>query len=77
MLTSNENADILVIYFINLLVNNLLRFRNCSYVEHALAYRINRDIYTPFAGDEGKSLHNQGNLTIEKFVITFIIKPSC
>ena len=47
------------------------------YVEHALAYRINRDIYTPFAGDEGKSLHNQGNLTIEKFVITFIIKPGC
>jgi hypothetical protein len=35
---------------INLFVSSWPRFENLSYAKHALAYRINWDIFTPQAG---------------------------
>jgi hypothetical protein len=52
---------------INLSVSSLLRFKNWSYVEQALAYRISWEMYTPYTGDNGMLLHNiYGKLTMVK-----------
>ena len=36
----------------NLFVSSLPRLKNWSYAEHALAYRVSCETYTPFAGDD-------------------------
>ena len=51
---------------INLFVSSLPRFEKPSYAKHALAYRINWEIYTLEAGESGMLLHRKGKLTIAK-----------
>jgi hypothetical protein len=51
---------------INLSVSSLLRFKNWSYVEQSLAYRISWEMYTPYAGDSGMLLHMYGKLIMVK-----------
>jgi hypothetical protein len=48
------------------LVSSLPRFEKSSYAKHALAYRINWETYTPYAGESGMLLHRKGKLTIAK-----------
>jgi hypothetical protein len=47
-------------------VSSLLRLKNWSYVEQALAYRISWEMYTPYAGDSGMLLHIYEKLTMVK-----------
>jgi hypothetical protein len=50
----------------SMILNCLLRFKNWSYVEQALAYWISWEMYTPYAGDDGMLLHIYGKFTMVK-----------
>jgi hypothetical protein len=47
-------------------VSSWLRFEKSSYAKHALAYRINRETYTPQAGKSGTLSNRKGKSTIVK-----------
>ena len=67
-LTSNETVEIPVT---STCLSLVLRLKNWSYVEQALAYRISWEMYTPYVGDSGMLLHIYGKLTMVK------LKSSC
>jgi hypothetical protein len=58
-------------YKFNSSVSSLLRLKNWSYAEQALAYQISGEICTSYAGESGMLLHVYGKLEVAK------LKSSC